>query len=149
MSNLFSSFDPGVILILTRIIPALTSASCDPNVSITVVEAGLDSSSTLSTNPTVTRVVTRSAQTSVNSSSNLSSSSLVTTLATGGEAETITSTSSTGFSGTSYSIGDASKEYFKYIKDEGCILEQAPRRTTPDEPGEYFEDYMVIGKQKQ
>ena len=142
MSNLFSSFDPGVILILTRIIPALTSASYDSNVSITVVEAGLDSSSTLSTNPTVTRVVTRSAQTSVNSSSNLSSSSLVTTLATGGEAETITSTSSTGFSTTFYSIGDDAP-YFEDEVRKQCILKGK------DKPGEYFEDYMVIGKQKQ
>ena len=139
MSNLFSSFDPAVTLILTRIIPALTSASCDPNVSITVVEAGLDSSSTLSTNPTVTRVVTRSAQTSVNSSSNLSSSSLVTTLATGGEAETITSTSSTGF----YSIGDDVHVPFEDEVRKQCILKGK------DKPGEYFEDYMVIGKQKQ
>ena len=62
-------------------------------------------------------------------SSNLSPSSLVTTLATGGEAETITSTSSTGFSTTSYSIGDAPKEYFEHIKRKRSILkgEDKPR----------------------
>ena len=97
MSNLFSSFDPGVTLILTRIVPATTSALCDPNASITIVEAGLDSSSALSTNSTVTRVVTRSTQTRANSSSNSLTSSLVTTLTTRGGAEATTSSSSTSF----------------------------------------------------
>jgi len=100
MSNLFSSFDPTVTLILTTIIPALTSASCDPDVPIIIVEARLDSNSALSTNPTVTRIVTRSTQTRVNSSSNSLTSSLVTTLTTRGGAETITSSSSTSFPAT-------------------------------------------------
>jgi len=93
MSNLFSSFDLAVTLILTRIISALASASCDLDTPVTTIEAGLNSNSALSSNPTVTRVVTRSLQTGVNSSSDLLTSSLATTLTTRGEAETITSSS--------------------------------------------------------
>jgi len=53
----------------------------------------MDSCSDLLTNPTVTRVVTRSTQTVISSSSDLLTSSLATTLTTRGGAETITSSS--------------------------------------------------------
>jgi len=89
MSNLFFSFDPTVIITIVRttVLRLVLGLLSEPlRVSI-IIDSGLD----LLTNPTVTKVVTRSTQTVVSSSSDLLTSSLATTLTTRGEAETITS----------------------------------------------------------
>jgi len=91
MSNLFFSFDPMVIITTVRTtVLRLVLALWSEPLGVSII---MDSCSDLLTNPTVTRVVTRSTQTVISSSSDLSTSFLATTLTTRGGAETITSSS--------------------------------------------------------